>query len=46
MSDCSKCDGNGIVECPECGGFGCDNCDNGSVVCDECGGTGEIEDEP
>lgn len=38
--DCDECSG-GEVECPDCGGEGCDECDDsGFLPCDECDGNG------
>lgn len=36
---CNKCEGSGMIECPECDGFdGCDKCEEGNIPCTRCGG--------
>lgn len=54
IETCDECDGQGVVECPECnrGFIRCQTCDgdgvytelNGQPVdCDDCGGDGEVD---
>lgn len=52
MSNCYRCDGNGLVDCPNCNGHGkdpagssCAHCDgNGDIGCINCSGTGALGD--
>lgn len=43
LTNCSHCDGEGLIECPECNGEGCDACGGEAVECEECDGTGQVE---